>query len=128
MAEDFTMSRQPTDPFEELGRDPSESPDTDASLASAAALEASESEISKLRADLDDASERVLRAQAELDNYRKRVRREMEDERRHATLPLLRDLLPVLDPAQPAIAAAEKSPSGNGRGDAVRLVAQSLET
>jgi molecular chaperone GrpE len=34
----------------------------------------------------------------------------------------------VLDNIQRAIAAAEKSPSGNGLLDGVRLVAQSLET
>src|SRR6478736_9920168 len=81
--------------------------ETGAAAAADAALEASEVEIGKLRADLDDASERVLRAQAELENYRKRVKREMEDERRFATLPLLRDLLPVLDNVGRAIAAAE---------------------
>ena len=42
---------------------------------------------------------------------RKRARRELEDERRYANLPLLRDLLPVLDNIQRAIEAAEKSPS-----------------
>ncbi len=122
------MSRQPNDPFQERGGVPSETGGGEVSMAAAAALEASETEISKLRADLEDACERVLRAQAELDNYRKRVRREMEDERRYATLALLRDLLPALDNIQRAIAAAEKSPSGNGLLDGVRLVAQSLET
>jgi molecular chaperone GrpE len=120
------MSKNPIDPFDQdfSGRN-EEAAD---SMAAAAALEASENEIAKLRADLEDASDRVLRAQAELDNYRKRARREMEDERRYATLPLLRDLLPVLDNIQRAITAAEKSPAGNGLLDGVRLVAQSLET
>ncbi len=95
--------------------------------AAAAALEASEMEIGKLRSDLEDATDRVLRAQAELDNYRKRVRREMEDERRYASLPLLGDLLPVLDNIQRAIAAAEKSGGSNALLDGVRMVAQSLE-
>ncbi|HEX3727585.1 MAG TPA: nucleotide exchange factor GrpE [Pirellulales bacterium] len=95
--------------------------------AAAAALEASEMEISKLRADLEDASDRVLRAQAEMENYRKRVKREIEDERRYATLPLLHELLPVLDNIGRAIAAAEKSPANGGLLDGVKLVAQSLE-
>ena len=72
--------------------------------AADAAFDAGEAEIAKLRLDLDDASNRVLRAQAELDNYRKRVRREMEDERRYAAMGLLRSLLPVLDNIQRAIA------------------------
>jgi molecular chaperone GrpE len=90
-----------------------------------AALEASEVEIGKLKADLDDATDRVLRAQAELENYRKRARREIEDERRYATLPLLRDVLPVLDNFQRAIAAAEKTES-TALLDGVRMIAQTL--
>src|SRR6185503_14669204 len=89
-------------------RDRAEVP-VEAGAAADAALEASEVEIGKLRADLEDASDRVLRAQAEFENYRKRVRREMEDERRYASLGLLGDLLPVLDNIHRAIAAAEKS-------------------
>ena len=96
------------------------------SAAADAALDASEMEIGKLRADLEDASDRVLRAQAELDNYRKRARRELEDERRYATAGLLRDLLPVLDNIQRAIAAAEKSAAGGALLDGVKMVAQSL--
>ncbi len=98
----------------------------DAAGAADAAFEAGEQEINKLRADLQDASDRVLRAQAELENYRKRARRELEDERRYATLPLLRDLLPVIDNLQRAIDAAEKSPQAAGLLDGVKLVAQSL--
>src|SRR5258706_147386 len=100
--------------------------DPSAAAAAEAAFEASELEISKLRTDLEDASDRVLRAQAELDNYPKRARREMEDERRYATLPLLRDLLPVLDNIYRAIAASEKTPNGASLLDGVKLIAQSL--
>jgi molecular chaperone GrpE len=94
----------------------------------AAALEASEMEISKLRTDLEDATDRVLRAQAELDNYRKRARREIEDERRYATLPLLRDLLPVLDNIHRAIGAAETTANGGSLLGGVKLIAQTMES
>ncbi len=98
---------------------------TDAAAADAA-FEAGEEQMVKLRSDLEDASERVLRAQAELENYRKRARRELEDERRYAAMPLLRDLLPVLDNIQRAIEAGEKSTQAAGLLDGVKLVAQSL--
>lgn len=101
-------------------------PSIDAGVA--AALEASEVEIGKLRADLDDASNRVLRAQAELENYRKRIQRQMEDHERYAALPLLRDLLSVVDNIHRAIAAAEKSATGGGLVDGVKMIAQSLES
>jgi molecular chaperone GrpE len=94
--------------------------------AADAAFEAGEEEIAKLRADLEDASDRVLRAQAELENYRKRARRELEEERRYAALPLLRDLLPVLDDMQRAIDAAEKTPQATGLLDGFKLIVQSL--
>ena len=44
-----------------------------------------------LAEELRSANDRLLRAQAELENYRKRARREMEDQRRYAALPLIRD-------------------------------------
>lgn len=116
------MSSNPLEPIESDKR-----PSDENAAAAEAAFEAGEMEIGKLRADLEDASDRVLRAQAELENYRKRARREMEDERRYAAIPLLSDLLPVLDNLQRAIAAAEKSPEAAALLDGVRLVAQSLE-
>jgi molecular chaperone GrpE len=122
------MAENPTNPFEDERFDALRPGDGDAAAA-AAALEASEAEIAKLRADLEDASERAMRAQAEMENYRKRARREMEDERRYAMLPLLQDLLPVIDNLQRAIAAAEKSAGGSDALlDGVKLVMQTLET
>jgi molecular chaperone GrpE len=104
-----------------------EQPETSAEAAAAdAALEASENELVKLRTDIEDANERVLRAQAELDNYRKRARRELEDERRYASLPLLRDLLPVVDNAYRAIAAAEKTPGNDSLLEGFKMIAQGL--
>ena len=80
-----------------------------------------------LRTQLAAAKDRALRSQAELDNYRKRVRKEMEDERRYAQLPLLSDLLPVLDNVSRAIQAAEKSPDASGLLAGFKMVSQQLE-
>jgi molecular chaperone GrpE len=121
------MSKKRTDPLNEGDVIPTGPAEAGAGSGAAAALEASEVEIAKLRTDLEDASDRVLRAQAELDNYRKRVRREMEDERRYASLSLLRDLLPVLDNINRAIAASEKSPNGGSLLEGVRMIAQNLQ-
>jgi molecular chaperone GrpE len=71
--------------------------------------DSAEFEVEKLRTDLEEAGDRLLRAQAELDNYRKRARRELEDSLQYATMPLLRDLLPVIDNLGRALAVAEKS-------------------
>jgi molecular chaperone GrpE len=122
------MSKHRINPAGEGELTPREGNGADEAGAADAAFAASENEIGKLRADLEDASERVLRAQAELENYRKRARRELDDERRYAALPLLGDLLGVLDDIYRAIGAAEKSPQSTGLLDGIKLVAQRLES
>lgn len=73
-------------------------------------------------AELVEANNRALRAQAELENFRKRARREMEEQQRYAIAPLLRELLPVVDDMERAIAAAEKSPEAAGLLEGVKMV------
>jgi len=68
---------------------------------------AAEKKIADLEAQLQDANERALRSQAELENFRKRSQRELADERRYAVVPFVRELLPVVDNLQRAIDAAE---------------------
>ncbi len=77
---------------------------------------------------LAEANDRVLRTQAELENYRRRARREMEDQARYAAMPLLRDLMPVLDNMQRAIEAAEKAEETGTLLDGFKMVKQQLET
>jgi molecular chaperone GrpE len=81
----------------------------------------------KLRQELAAANDRALRAQADLENYRKRVRREMDEERQYAQLPLLADLLPVIDNIGRAVAAAETSADVSGLLAGVKMVGQQLE-
>jgi molecular chaperone GrpE len=83
-------------------------------------------ELERLQQDLNDAQSQVLRAQAELDNFRKRMRREMEEERRFASSSLLRDLFPALDNLERAVGAAEQSAGSAGVVQGVRMVAQQL--
>jgi molecular chaperone GrpE len=66
-------------------------------------------EIDRLTAELAAASDRQLRAQAEAENVRKRMRREMDDVLRYAALPVLKDMLAVLDDIDRALAAAQNS-------------------
>jgi molecular chaperone GrpE len=71
--------------------------------------------------------ERVLRAQAELENYRKRARREFDDAQRYRELELLRDLLPVLDTVQRAIEATTKTVDVESLRSGFRMTAQQIE-
>jgi molecular chaperone GrpE len=88
--------------------------------------------IADLEAQLQDAGQKVLRAQAELENYRKRVDREMKEERRYAVLPLVRDLLAVLDNLNRAIEATQARSASEGSADSgllegVKMVANQFE-
>jgi molecular chaperone GrpE len=83
--------------------------------------------LESLRADLAAAQERLLRSQAELENYRKRVAREMAEQDRYANLPLMRDLLPVWDNLQRAIAAGEKTHDANQILEGVQMVAMQFQ-
>ena len=94
----------------------------EALLAAAADLK-----IAELQAQLKEASDRALRTQAELENYRKRAQRELADERRYAVVPLVRDLLPVVDNLQRAIDAAQQTTEGQGLLEGVKLVVTQLE-
>jgi len=73
------------------------------------------------------AEDRVLRAQAELDNYRKRSQREFTDAQRYREIDLLRDLLPVLDNVHRAIEAADKTTDIESLRSGFRMTAQQLE-
>lgn len=97
-------------------------------VADEVAEEKSADESGDLDAQLQDAQKRVLRAQAELENFRKRSRREMEEERRYANLPLMRDILPVLDNFERAMAAEDGNDASAGLLDGLRMVAQQLKS
>lgn len=84
-------------------------------------------DIELLRTELDEAKDRALRFQAELDNYRKRVNRQMEEDRRYAHLALVRDLLPVLDNARRAIEAAGKAADAASLLEGFKMVARQLQ-
>lgn len=109
-------------------------PVTDAAQAEAPASEAAAPEPqqdgvdpTKLQTELEAAKDLALRAHAELDNYRKRAARELEDRTRYADMALLRDLLPVLDNVDRAIQAAEQHADAAALMDGFKMVRQQLQ-
>ncbi|MGH9455058.1 MAG: nucleotide exchange factor GrpE, partial [Terriglobia bacterium] len=51
----------------------------------------------QLQIEKQELTDRLLRKQAELENFRKRMQREKEDFLQHANVDLIRALLPTLD-------------------------------
>jgi molecular chaperone GrpE len=81
----------------------------------------------QLQAELAAAKDRTLRCQAELENYRKRAARELDEKLRYANMSLLQDLLPVLDNIERAIEAAEKNADAAALLDGFKIVRQQVD-
>jgi len=121
----------PETPVSEDAAPPPETPEpeqTDEAQAAEAKAEDALAELAALRRELEEAQDRALRCRADLENYKQRVARQAEQERRLALVPLLRDLLPVADNLGRALEAAERNTGGAGLIEGVKMVLQQLHT
>ena len=85
-----------------------------------------QSEIDDLRRQLQDNQDRLLRALAEAENVRRRIERTADDRVKYANEALLRDLLPVLDNFDRALAAARTGGGGGTVVEGVELIQREL--
>lgn len=81
----------------------------------------------ELQAKIDDLQNRLLRTQAELENFRRRTYREQEDARRFESLRLVRDILPGMDGLNRAIASAEQTGDLQNLLNGIRMVANQFK-
>jgi molecular chaperone GrpE len=99
--------------------------------AAAEAQSESEKEADKANEAAGDAvvvlSDRLLRLQADFDNFRKRTQREREDLYRMANEDLMADLLPVIDHMQLALDAAGDDAQSQALSEGVKLVMGQLD-
>ena len=61
--------------------------------------------VGDLQREVDHLRDRLMRTLADFDNYRKRVEREREDDRKYATVELLREIVGVVDNLERALEA-----------------------
>jgi molecular chaperone GrpE len=85
--------------------------------------------VQALTEERDQFKDKWARAVADLENYRRRVQKEAEEERKYGAATLLRTILPGFDNLQRAILAA-KSPSAKLEDlvKGVEMVSQQFET
>lgn len=100
----------------------------DAAMEADAATEPVEelSEVEQLQAQVADAEKRVLIAHADLENYRKRTRRDMQDQMKYASLRLMNELLESVDNLQRAIESYQQEPNGDGLAEGVAMVSSQI--
>ena len=84
--------------------------------------EESVSEVEQLRLELEETRNRTLRAMADLENYRARINRQMAEERKYASLELMRELLPVWDNIGRALEAVSVSRNLESLVEGVQMV------
>ncbi len=102
----------------------------DSALDQVIAEETRDEEMLRLRGEVDEANNRVLMAQADLENFRKRMRRDTEDQIRFAALPIVGEILQVRDNLVRAIDAAENSAGEaptDGLRDGVRMLIKQFD-
>jgi molecular chaperone GrpE len=78
--------------------------------------------------EADELRQKWLFAQADLDNYRKRAVKDLEQERLYRSLPLARDLLPGLDNLRRALDAVKSASDVAQLTQGVQMVLQQFET
>jgi molecular chaperone GrpE len=87
---------------------------------------AASTDAAALTAERDDLKDRLLRMTAEFDNYRKRVERERRELSEAAAADLIRDLLPIIDDLERAIAAAAGTTSDSALVKGIELTHRQL--
>jgi molecular chaperone GrpE len=117
MAEESKKSDLRSDSADEIGDSPSERQDELAETRDK--LQAKEKESEENYA-------RYLRQVAEVDNFKKRVSREKEDAIRYANENLIKDILPVIDNLERAIAHAQGGGNGKPLVEGVEMVLRGL--
>src|SRR2546427_10545293 len=85
-----------------------------------------ETRIQELERELAEQKDRMLRAMAEADNVRRRAQRDAEDRVRYANESLLRELIPVLDNLDRALASARAAKGAEGVVAGVELIQREL--
>lgn len=78
-------------------------------------------------AERDANQQKWMLALADLDNYRRRTRKEADEQRRFAALPLAEDLLPALDNLQRALTAAQSASDVGQLIEGVKMVSRQFD-
>jgi len=80
--------------------------------------------VTAMQAKCDELQDRLIRTQAEMENFRRRIHREQDEARRYESLRLVRDILPGLDGLNRAITSAEQTGDLQNLLDGIRMVSQ----
>lgn len=104
------------------GDDSSEAQNNDAQNLEAGEFQALQERIDKAEKERGEAKERWMRATADLENLRKRSKRDKDEFRKYGHDKFALELIPVVDNLERALAHADKSADSGGIVDGVQMV------
>ncbi|ALS21283.1 MULTISPECIES: nucleotide exchange factor GrpE [Paenibacillus] len=91
------------------------------------AQDAVNQELEELRKQVEDHQQRLLRAQADFDNYRRRTMKEKEEFAKYASLKLIEQLLPVVDNFERALAASKDNKDYDALAKGIEMIFRQLD-
>jgi molecular chaperone GrpE len=97
---------------------------TDGNIVSDEVIGGAVSEVEQLKVELEDAKNRSLRALADLENFRTRSNRQILEERKYASIDLMRELLAVWDNIGRALDSVDKTQNLEALVEGVKMVHQ----
>jgi molecular chaperone GrpE len=112
----------------DAGGDPGIAVEVDTSEVPGARIAQLEAAVAKLEVEKKENFDKYLRAVADLENYRKRNKRDLDDARAEAKTKVLKEMLPVVDNLERAVEHAEKSQDPGAVIDGIRLVLRQFLT
>jgi len=89
---------------------------------------ANSAEIEKLQAEVLENQQRILRVQADFDNFRRRTQKEKEELGKYASSKLITELLPVIDNFERALQASEENPEFESFSKGVNMIFRQMES
>ncbi len=96
--------------------------------ATVAPADPGDESIESLRQKLSEMEKAALRHQADMENFRKRTRTQMDEQLKYASLPLLTELLESVDNLNRASESAETESESSGLLQGVTMVAAQLSS
>jgi molecular chaperone GrpE len=86
-----------------------------------------QAEVTRFQGLADENQQRLLRTQADFDNYRKRTQKEKEDFAKYASTQIINGLLPIIDNFERAIATAGDDTNFESFSKGVSMIFRQLE-
>ena len=90
-----------------------EARDADAAENKGDDVDSLKDDVAAAKKEAAENHDRLLRVCADFENYKKRAQRQMDDHRKYSNAELIKDLLPVIDNLERAVAAQKENPEGD---------------